>query len=178
MKIKFSFVYVLTSLCLIVLSFIMGDLWLINTQVAFICSMLIIFASFFSYKRMIEDRLENTDSIEILQDRDELDKIDDKYELFTEEEDLKEQELTQEEFVKLYKKEKKRASGFKHSFSNMFKNRKGLLNPFRILSYAFLCIAVLVLIKNNLFSAVPFFVGVGAVPISSLIFGLLISKEP
>ena len=57
----------------------MGDLLLINTQVAFVCSMIIIFASFFSYKDMIEKRLENG---EIPEERDELDKIDDKYGLF------------------------------------------------------------------------------------------------
>ena len=171
MKSKISFVYFGAYLSLIFLSLFMGDLWLINTQVAFICSMLIIFASFLSYKGMIEKRLENG---EIPDEVDELDKIDDKFRLF--EEDEEDKELSKEEFVKYYKEQRKKSSGFKQSFSNLFKSGRGVFNPFRLIAYAFLCIAMLFLIKNNLFSAIPFLVGIGAVPISSVVLGLFLKK--
>ncbi len=168
---KLSFVYVSTSLFLIVLSLFMGGLWLINTQVAFICSMLVIIASFFSYKGMIEKRLENG---EIPDEIDELDKIDDKFRLF--EEDKKDEELSKEEFVKYYKEERKKNSNLKQSFLNLFKSGSGIFNPFRLIAYVFLCVAMLFLIKNSLFSAIPFLVGIGAVPIASIIFGFLIKS--
>jgi hypothetical protein len=153
----------------------MGGLWLINTQVAFICSMIIVFASFFSYKGMIERRLENG---EIPDEVDELDKIDDKFGLFSEDEDIEQKELSKEEFVKLYKEERKKSAGFKQSFFNLFQSGRGIFNPFRLGAYLFLCMAMLFLIRQNLFSALPFLVGIGAVPISSLVLAQLLSKKP
>jgi len=172
-KTKISFVYIGASIFLIILSLYMGGLWLINTQVAFICSMIVIFASFLSYKGMIERKLENG---EIPEERDELDKIDDKYCLFDAEENIEQKELSKEEFVKLYKEEKKKNAGFKQSFSNLFKSGKGIFNPFRLGAYIFLCLAMLFLIRQELFSALPFLVGIGAVPISSLFLGFI--KQP
>ncbi|HIP30395.1 MAG TPA: hypothetical protein EYG93_01205 [Sulfurospirillum arcachonense] len=173
MKTKVSFVYLGASLFLILLSLFMGDKWLINTQVSFICSMIIIFASFLSYKGMIERRLENG---EIPDEVDELDKIDDKFGLFREDENIEAKELSKEEFVKLYKEERKKSSGIKQTFSNLFKSGKGVFNPFRLIAYALLCIAMLFLIRNELFSAIPFLVGIGAVPISSLVLGMFLRK--
>jgi len=169
---KVSFVYIGASVFLILLSLLMGGEWLINTQVAFICSMIIIFASFLSYKGMIEKRLENG---EIPNEVDELD-IDDKFGLFNENEDLEAQKLSQEEFVKLYKQERKKSSSIKQTFSNLFKSGRGVFNPFRLVAYVLLYVSMLFLIRNNLFSAIPFLVGVGAVPASSLVLGLLSRK--
>jgi len=169
MKSKISLVYIGASLFLIFISLIMGDLWLINTQVAFICSMIVVFSSFLSYKGMIEKRLE---SGEIPQERDEFDKIDDKYGLF--DEDIEEKELSKEEFVKLYKEERKKSSSIKQTFSNLFKSGRGVFNPFRLIAYALLCVAMLMLIRNDLFSAVPFLVGITAVPVSSLVLGFFL----
>jgi hypothetical protein len=171
MKSKVSFVYFGASRFLILLSLLMGGKWLINTQVAFICSMIIIFASFLSYKGMIEKRLEEG---AIPEEVDELDKIDDKFGLFREDEDFEAKELSKEEFVKLYKEERKKSSGIKQTFSNLFKSGKGVFNPFRLIAYALLCIAMLFLIRNELFSAIPFLVGIGAVPVSSIVLGLFL----
>ena len=169
------FVYLGADILLIVLSIIMGGLWLINTQVAFICSMIVVFASFLSYKGMIEKRLETG---AIPDEVDELDKIDDKFGLFEEKKDLEKEELSKEEFVKLYKEEKKKSSGLKRSISNLFKSGRGVFNPFRLVAYAFLCIAMLFLIRQNLFSIFPFLVGIAAVPISSIVLGVMLSKQP
>ena len=169
------FVYLGADILLIVLSCIMGDLWLINTQVAFICSMIIVFASFLSYKGMIEKRIKTG---QIPDEVDELDKIDDKFGLFEETKDLEKEELSKEEFVKLYKEEKKKSGGLKRSISNLFQSGRGAFNPFRLVAYAFLCISMLFLIRQNFFSIFPFFVGIGAVPISSIVLGFVLSKQP
>lgn len=171
---KITFVYLLADIFLILLSLFMGGLWLINTQVAFICSMIVIFASFLSYRGMINKKLENGDFTE---ERDLLEKIDDKYELFEDDsEELKEQELSKEEFVKIYKQERKKSSGLKQSFSNLFKSGRGVFNPFRLGAYILLCVLMLVLIKNELFMAIPFLIGIGAVPIASLFLGFFLKN--
>ncbi len=168
---KASYIYLGTSIFLILLSLVMGEKWLINTQVAFICSMIVVFASFLSYKGMIERQLENGD---IPEQRDELDNIDDKYELFDKDETVK--ELTKEEFVALYKQEREKSSNLKQSFSNLFKSTNGVFNPFRLIAYAFLSISMLFLIRNGLFSPLPFLIGIGAVPLSSMVLGFLIRE--
>lgn len=170
---KISFVYLGADLFLIILSLVMGGLWLINTQVAFICSMIVIFASFASYKGMIEKKLENGD---IGEDRDLLDKIDDKYELFDEDEKELDSQISKDEFVKIYKAERKKSSGVKQSFLNLFKSGRGIFNPFRLGAYVLLCLSMLFLIKQELFSALPFLVGIGAVPISSIVLGFFIKE--
>jgi len=173
MKSKISFVYLGASVFLILLSLFMGGKWLINTQVSFICSMIVVFASFLSYKGMIEKRLEDG---AIPEEIDELDKIDDKFGLFRDDEDIEAKELSKEEFVKLYKEERKKSAGIKQTFSNLFKSGKGVFNPFRLIAYALLCVAMLFLIRNELFSAIPFLVGIGAVPVSSLVLGLFLRE--
>jgi hypothetical protein len=173
MKTKAAYIYIIADLILILFSIIMGGLWLINTQVAFISSMLVIFASFFSYKGMVEKRLEEGD---IPKERELLDKIDDKYELFEDEEELQKQELSQKEFVKLYKEERKKSGGMKLTLNNLFKSKRGLFNPIRLLAYAFLVVAMFVLIRNEAFDAIAFLVGISAIPISSLALGYILKN--
>lgn len=173
MKNKIFSVYMYADIFLIVLSLIMGGLWLINTQVAFISSMLVVFASFFSYKGMIEKRLENG---EIGIERDLLDKIDDKHGLYDEDEEIKDQEISKEEFVKIYKEERKKGKNFKQTFINLFKSGRGAFNPIRLLAYGFLVVAMMYLIKQDIFSAIPFIVGVSAVPVASIVLGFFIDK--
>ncbi|MBL0686855.1 MAG: hypothetical protein JJV95_06890 [Sulfurospirillum sp.] len=168
MKSKIFLVYFGAYIFLLILSAFMSDLWLINTQVAFICSIIIIISSFFSYKGLVESRLEDG---EILTNRDELDKIDDKYELFNE--NIDEKELNKDEFVKFYKEERKKHKGFKQVFLNLYKSKRGVFNPLRLLAYVLLCIAMLFLIKNELFSAIPFLVGIGVIPIASVLLGFV-----
>jgi hypothetical protein len=138
----------------------MGNLWLLNTQVAFISSLLIVLASFFSYKNMVDKRLLDGDAGD---DRDVLDSIDDKYELYDEKE-----EASVIEFKEIYKQERKKSSEVKKSLVNLFKSWSGALSVFRIISYGVLFVALLVLIKQGLFEPIAFLVGVSGIPIASL----------
>jgi len=167
---RISLVYLFTDLILILFSLFMGGLWLINTQVAFICSMLIVFASFYSYKGMIEKRLESGD---LGDDRDLLDKIDDEFELYDEETKIA-QDLSAEEFKELYKEERAKLGGTKRSFFNLVKSWSGALSIFRLLSYGFLFVAMLFLIRKEVFEPIAFLVGIGFVPIASLLVSFFI----
>lgn len=53
---KFAKVFILLDLCLLIYSFsFQNGIWLLNTQVAFISSLFIVIASFYSYKRNIQN---------------------------------------------------------------------------------------------------------------------------
>lgn len=169
-KIKISIAYIVTDLFLIIVSLFMGNLWIINTQVAFICSMLIVFASFFSYKSMVDKRLHAGD---IGDDRDLLDSIDDKYELYDDDAN----EISNEEFKKVYKEERAKTTGIKKSFINLLQSWSGALSLFRIISYGILFISILLLIKKELFEPIAFLVGIGAIPVSSLLISFLIKND-
>lgn len=162
---QFSYAYMGADVFLIALSSYMGGLWLLNTQAAFICSMLITYASFFSYKKMIDKRVEGGEKIK---EQDPLDKIDDPYELF---EDENEEELTEElsveEFKALVKEEKKKVGNLKQSGKNFFTSMTGMLSPYRLLSYGFLFLTFLYLTRHDWFDAIPFLLGLAIVPIVS-----------
>ncbi len=51
---KFSYMYIFFDVFLIIFSLYMGGFWLLNTQLAFISSMLILFSSFYGYKKAIQ----------------------------------------------------------------------------------------------------------------------------
>ncbi len=166
MKIKLSKIYLVVNVILISVSIFFGGLWLINTQVAFISSMLVVFASYFAYRGVVQKRLEEGD---IPKERELLDRIDDKFELFDDE--TSRDDLSKEEFVKLYKEERKKSGGIKLTFMNLFKSKRGIFNPIRLLAYAFMIIAIMVLIRHNLFEPIAFLIGISGVPIATLIAG-------
>ena len=161
---RFSYMYMGADLFLIALSSYMGGLWLINTQAAFICSMLITYASFFSYKKMVDKRVEGGEKIK---EQDPLDKIDDRYELFEEDEEALNEELSVEAFKALVKEEKKKVGNFKQSGKNFFTSIGGMLSPYRLVAYGFLFLTFLYLTRHDWFDAIPFLLGLAVVPIIS-----------
>lgn len=162
---KILSIYLICDMVLIALSLYIGGAWLLNTQVAFICSMLIVFGSFYSYKSMVEQKLHKGDFGD---DRDLLDSIDDKHELF-EESESKTEEISAQEFKKIYKEERARLGGTKRSFANLFKSWSGALGIFRILAYVVLFISILVLIRKGFFDPLAFIVGISVLPLATTI---------
>ena len=74
---KFAKVFFILDLCLIIYSLIFqNNLWLLSSQVAFFSSLFITIASFFSYKKNIENRLSNLDLTQNNEgiDRDKIDR--------------------------------------------------------------------------------------------------------
>ena len=60
--IKFAKVFIFLDLCIFIYALVFQNkLWLLNTQIAFISSLLITVASFISYKKNIQNRLSNFD---------------------------------------------------------------------------------------------------------------------
>ncbi|WP_238099179.1 hypothetical protein [Sulfurospirillum diekertiae] len=149
--------YLLGDVLVILLSLIQGGEWLLNTQIAFVCSLLITLASFRSYHTFVTRRVD----ARLIPD----DKFDKYYEDDQEEDDEKENVTPRVAKV-----------GFKQSFQNLALSYKSALSLYRILSYGVLFLAVLFLIRHDNLDAIAFFVGLSVVPLSSFLSVLFVKK--
>ena len=174
---KFAKVFILLDLCLILYSLIFqNNLWVLNTQVAFVSSLFIIIASFLSYRRNIQSRLSSLDLTKTNQneDRDKIDEIDDPYDLYTEYEQIPEEELTSEKIKEIINDEKSKVN--KNSFKNTLFSASGFLSIYRILGYGILIFGFFALNNNKIFLPIAFIIGLGIVPIGVL-FSKLLEKK-
>ena len=148
--------YLLGDVFVIVLSLMQGENWLLNTQIAFVCSLLITLASFRSYHIFVTRRVDAG----LIPD----DKFDKYYEDDKEDD---EKENVAPNVAKV---------GFKQSFQNLALSYKSALSLYRILSYGVLFLAVLFLIRHDNLDAIAFFVGLSVVPLSSFLSVLFVKK--
>jgi len=130
--------------------------WLLNTQIAFVCSMLITFASFYAYRGMVSQKVE--DGFIGDDDFDILDKIEDPHGLY--DAPVVERDVIEVKTDKI---------GFKQSARNLFKSYKGALSGYRIGAYILMCVAILMLIRHELFEPMAFLTALAIVPVSTLI---------
>lgn len=144
-----------------------NSIWFINTQVAFFSSLIITLGSYFSYQKSINARVETVDSDSEFNDRDEIDKIDDRFDLYSREDESK----SEAEIVKEQKSNLKR---------NLFKNLKysgSFFSIYRLFGYMALIVAFLILIKNNLFDITSYLFGLFIVPAISMLLPLILRKS-
>ena len=95
---KFAKIFLIIDFGLIIFCVLSNNyIWLINTQVAFISSMIISIATFLSYKRNVAKRVQNIDyDAKLSDDRDKIDEIDDPFDLYSENEINNQTEFTSE----------------------------------------------------------------------------------
>jgi hypothetical protein len=138
----------------VIIGIFQNETWLLNTQIALVCSMMITLSSFMAYQAMVKHRVNEGD---LGDDRDLLNTIEDPHGLYEEE--------TEERMIVHPSK----MEGFKKSTRNVLRSYKGALSPYRLAAYAFLCLSVLFLIRHTSFNAIAFLIGLGIVPLSSLL---------
>lgn len=156
-SIKLLRTYLFVDMGVILLSLMMGEGWLLNSQLAFLCSLMITSASFYSYQKMVQRRL---DAGEIPED---------KFEHLYDDALLEEEEERETE-------DKKAPSSFKMSGKNLVMSYKSALSLYRLGSYALLFVVVLFLIRHESLEAIAFFVGLSVIPLSSLMFSVMSKK--
>ena len=161
---NFFFVALLLDALLIALSLFFSPLFLLNTQLAFIASLLIVMGSFWGYRRVVQKRA-------AVADRDAIDEIQDRFDLYDEEDrqSLSAKELFEQERAK----SKKRGLGL----ADFVRTSSGFFSPFRLMGYLFLTIVVMVLVRKGLFEMGAFLLGLGVVPLSAMLFALMHSKD-
>lgn len=175
--IDFAKVFLVTDLCLVIYAIAFEDkLWLLNTQVAFVSSLFITIASFLSYKRNVQSRISNLDTSKqsTTEDRDKIDEIDDPFDLYSEYEEIPEEELTPEKIKEIIKDEKSKVK--KNSFKNTLFSAGGFMSVYRIIGYGTLILGFFALNNNKIFLPVPFMIGLAVVPLGVLVSKLLFKK--
>ena len=138
-----------------------------NIQVAFFSSFLVILASGYAHKKMVNGRIKSgiyTD------DRDPLDNIDDPHALFDEEE-INNTPLKELDLKTIVKEEKKKIKHF--SATNLKQGLRGSLTLYRIAAYLFLVFGFIAL-KNNHILDVKIYL---ASLLPGIVVGYLVLKE-
>ena len=102
-------------------------------------------------------------------ERDKIDEIDDPFDLYSDYEPVKEEDLTPEKIKEIINDEKSKLK--KNSIKNAIFSASGFLSLYRILGYAILIFGFFALNNNQIFMPISFIIGLSVVP-----FGVLISK--
>lgn len=174
---QFAKVFFIVDLALVFIGAIIYDFtWLLNSQFAFVSSLLITIATFVSYKNSVDRRVQNfEEDLDSTQDRDKIDEIDDPFDLYSDDIVQEEsKELTADEIRTIIKEEKAKVK--QNSFRNTLSSTSSFMSLYRIGGYFILIVGLLYLTNNNQFEAIPYIVGLTVVPISMLL-GKFIIKE-
>lgn len=131
--------------------------------VAMLSSMLIVTGSLYSYRNMIQSRVENS---EIDDFKDVIDEMDDPYDLYEEE---RESEIT--DIKQMIKEEKARQKS--NIIENTTKNASAMVSLYRLLPYAFLILGFIGLENSRTLEILPYLVGLAA----GMPMGYLIAKK-
>ncbi len=167
MIIKIILIYLAVDIGIVLFTILESNMsWFINTQIAFFSSLLITIGSYFSLKKSINTRVATYEANEG-NDRDEIDKIEDRFDLYDDEkeETKSDEEVLKEEKAKLRK--------------DMFKNLKysgSFFSIYRIIGYVVLVLGFLFLTKNHYFEVYPYIFGLLVVPITSMFSIFFIKK--
>ena len=143
-------------------------LFFINFQIAFLSSVLILLGSTYSYKRLVDRRVASEDRPD---DTDLIDKLDDPYDLYSEEITSEAMQAEEVDLKTVVKEEKQRLKENKQTLKNTAKSTPALVSIFRVVPYLFLVLGFIGLNNNGLLSLVPFLVGLGAGIIVGLFMG-------
>lgn len=170
---KFAKIFFIIDFGLIIFCILSNNyVWLINTQVAFISSMIISIATFLSYRKNVAKRVQNIDyDANLSNDRDKIDEIDDPYDLYSEEEINNQTEFTAEEIKNIIKEEKSKIK--QNSLKNTFLSAPSFISVYRLIGYGILIFGFFSLNNNGLFSAIPYLVGLFVVPLSMLLMKVI-----
>ena len=146
-------VLVVVDLIIALLLYFFGaEHWLVNSQVAFISSSLIMLGSMQSYKSMVKGRL-GAGAIPD-DERDTLDKLEDPYDLFDDEEKKEEDEA--KTLVEVVKEERANLKKNRRSIVQTTKDAKASFSFYRLGAYAVLVFGFFYLNSNHFLKLIPY----------------------
>lgn len=131
---------------IIIFCYLAGErAWLINTQIGFVTSSLVMFGSILSYKSMVDTRLKAGAIPD--DDRDTLDKLEDPYDLYDDEKIKDDEEKTLEEVVK---EERENLKKNRRTLLQTTKDSKAAFSFYRLGSYMLLIFGFFYLNNNKI----------------------------
>ena len=161
---------VTVNIILIFIIIIFFDIkYLYALEIGFVSSSLVMFASLAAYKRMVDTRVEHN-IITLDDSKDVIDKLEDPYDLYSE--DVAEEE---KDLVEVVKDERKKLKDSR-SLYQILKDTKAALSVYRLGAYAVLILGFLYLNRQGLLHIPTYIVALGLPPIIIVIL-LLKEKE-
>lgn len=139
--------------------------WLLNFQLAFLSSVLIIMGSFYSYRRMIIKRLESGEAGDDVL----LEKLEDPHGLYEEEYDETPHEAL--DLKEVIKDERAKLKANKQSFKKTLKSTPALFSPLRFVPYLFLVLSFIGLNNNKILDVPAFLIGLGVGVLTAIFLG-------
>ena len=148
-------VLVVVDLVIALLLYFLGaEHWLINSQVAFISSSLVMLGSIQSYKSMVKQRLVGATSVSAQDERDTIDKLEDPYDLFDDEK--KKEDDKEKSLVEVVKEERANLKKNRRSIIQTTKDAKASFSFYRLGAYGALILGFFYLNSNHLLNLIPY----------------------
>ena len=144
--------------------------WLLNTQIAFFSSALVLAASMFSYSQMVYSRLSDGNVIPD-NERDAVEKIEDPYDLYGE--DTAEEAQAIKDAIK---EEKQRIKQHRRSLTQVLKDSRASLSFIRLGAYLLLFVGFFYLSKSQWLHIPSYLLGL-TLPIVIMLGTLMSQKE-
>jgi hypothetical protein len=154
---RLALTFAMLDLIAIIASIWLGFGWLVNTQAGFFGSLIVTVFSLISYKKMVENRVENYEET----GRDELDRVDDPYELYDDE----------------AAESRPKPSALKQNAKAAKTGALGFFSPLRLGGYALFLVIFVALAKSGNFHILPFLAGVSITPLGAIIYAMMRGKE-
>jgi hypothetical protein len=154
--------------------FIGSHIWLINSQIGFISASLIVFASMYSYGKMVHRQVENAKPLDDTDDV--LEKIEDLYDNSSHSEFMSESKILNQVQDDNCIQEEASKEELKRSMWSSLKSSRAYISLYRIVAYGVLALGFLYLSSNNIFHIVSYFTGI-SLPIIIIIILLYLQAK-
>ena len=164
--------FVIDFILLLAASFFGGKVWVFNTQIGFISVTLIMVASVISYRRMVDARVE-LGIIPMDDSKDVIDKLEDPYDLYSE--DIVQDE-SEEDLATVVKEERQKLKENKRSLGQTIKDTKAALSIYRLGAYALLVLGFMFLNRQDLLH-IPSYLLALSLPPMIIVIMLVTQKE-
>lgn len=172
-NIRFLKVFIVIEVAIFIIAgFFGGKVWILNTQIGFITSSLVMVASIISYKRMVNTRVEHG-IITYDDSKDTIDILEDPYDLYSEE--VVESEEG-DNLTKAVKDEKDTLKDNGRTLAQTLKDTKAALSTYRLFAYAMLILGFMYLNRQELLHIPSYMIALGLPPIV-IVTLLLQTKE-
>ncbi len=172
-NIRFLKVFIVIEVVILIIAgFFGGKVWILNTQIGFITSSLVMVASIISYKRMVNTRVEHG-IITYDDSKDTIDILEDPYDLYSEE--VVESEEG-DNLTKAVKDEKDTLKDNGRTLAQTLKDTKAALSTYRLFAYAMLILGFMYLNRQELLHIPSYMIALGLPPIV-IVTLLLQTKE-
>ncbi len=159
------------DILLLLISIIFFDIKVLyNTQIGYITASLVMIASIVSYRRMVNARVKHN-MVTMDDTQDVIDKLEDPYDLYSEEVEVEEKSLAQ-----TIKAEKKKRKENRRSVYQTMKDTKAALSFYRLGAYVLLILGFLYLNRHGLLHIPSYIISLG-IPSVILVWVLLKEKE-